>query len=143
MQVRTDVGLELTAFSLSQTQLTAEQTLGFDLYWRTLVPQQENYHARISLVDLSSLERVFQSEFQQPAGFSIQRWLTNLYVLDQHNFDLPDNIQPAQYGINIEVFECEQSSQCQDASRLTFFDSQGVQIGQEVLLPTIITITAG
>jgi hypothetical protein len=75
---------------------------------------------------------------QHPGGYPTQRWLTNLYVTDSHLIGIPTNASAGDYVIGIDVFNC--ASTCTDQNRLTFFDDEGANLGQTLVLPDTLTL---
>jgi hypothetical protein len=98
----------------------------------------ENYSVRVFLQDDVQALRWLESELRYPGGYPTRRWRTNAYVRDAYNILLASTLRPGEYHIAVEVYRC--NPECSRANRLFFFNAQGVEIGQTLILPTTLTV---
>jgi hypothetical protein len=138
LQSRTDVGLEALAYRLDDTQYSVGETISLSVYWRALRFLPTNYRTQVSVIDPSTAEPVITTTLRHPGGYPTQRWLTNLYVTDRFEIDILNSVSEEYYVLGIEVFNC--TTNCTDQNRLTFFNSEGANPDQILILPPSITI---
>lgn len=141
MRSRTGVGLELISYDIENTTYSIGENLDFTLYWRTIRPLLRNYTVQVSLADLQREINWLPSTPHYPGGYLTRRWTTNLYMQDDHRIPLTLAINPGEYQIAVEVYDCNPT--CDPGSRLNFYDAQGEFVGPLLVLPTVIHITGG
>ncbi len=124
VRAQTDTGLELLAYQMDRT---GDDALRLTLYWRTARFLPDNYQVRLSLLNTQTLAETLVAPARSPGGYPTRRWLTNLYVADRYEFDVPSE------GIDTLAVEVLTSAQ----AHLTFFASNGLTIGSQ--LPIAIT----
>ncbi len=136
---RTETGLEAVAYRLNRTVFRPGDTLNLTLYWQALRFLPANYQTQVYLLDANQEIRWHRTDFRTPGGYPTRRWLTYRYISDPYQIALSDSIIPGDYQIAIEVYSCDIT--CDPSQRLTFFNAQGITMGQVLLLPAPITIT--
>ncbi len=129
LRITTDAGLEVIAYREARNGPNVEITL----YWRALTALDRNLRSQITLVDPTTGRVVTQSPIQHPGGFPTRRWASTRYVTDFHRFILPESAQTTPVAARVEVYDC--STVCTPDNRITFFDTQGLAIGQTLTLP--------
>lgn len=137
---RSEVGLETLAYRLDDTNFQPGGTISLSVYWRALRFLPANYRVQLSLIDSSNEARIAMTPLQHPGGYPTQRWLTNLYVRDFHRIEIPTDIPPGDYMLGIDVFNC--TNVCTDQNRLTFFNDEGGNLGQTLLLPDTLRLSS-
>jgi hypothetical protein len=135
---RTEVGLEALSYQIERDDYRAGETVFVTLYWQTLRFLPFNYRTQLSLLNSASGEQISTNPMRHPGGYPTQRWLTNRYITDPYSIPIPANINPGDYAIGVEVFNC--SSNCTSQNRLTFFDDAGTTLGQTLILPVVLTV---
>jgi len=121
LRARTDAGLDVLAYRLNATDAAVDVTL----YWRSTRILAENYRVHVGLLDLQTGELVAPSAQRHPGGLPTSRWVSNTYVSDPYQLDLPAG---GDYAVAVEAF-------APDGRRLTFFAVNGASIGQTLVLP--------
>ena len=139
LRSRTETGLEAIAYRLNQSIFRPGETLDLTLYWQALRFLPANYQTQVYLLDANREIRWHRTDFRTPGGYPTRRWLTYRYMSDKYQIALSDSIIPGDYQIAVEVYACDTT--CDPAQRLIFFNAQGGNTGQVLLLPTTITIT--
>jgi hypothetical protein len=140
IRTRTEVGLEALAYRLNSVYYHPGDTVNLTLYWQALRPLFQNYKVQLHLIHESAIGRWQPGPLQSPGGFPTTRWQSFRHITDQQNITLSPSIIPGTYQIALEVFECVNDDACETGKRLTFFDSQGRQLGPVMTLPQTITI---
>ena len=139
LRSRTETGLEALAYRIDDTSYRTGDSISLDIYWRALRFLPANYRTQVILIERSSDERIVTTTLRHPGGYPTQRWLTNLYVTDHYQIDIPNEVNPGDYALGIEVFNCPTT--CTPQNRLTFFNNAGVNLGQTLILPVTLTLT--
>jgi Dolichyl-phosphate-mannose-protein mannosyltransferase len=139
LRSRTESGLEAVAYRLNQPVFRPGDTLDLTLYWQAVRFLPANYQTQVYLLDANQEIRWHRTDFRAPGGYPTRRWLTYRYISDNYQIALSDSIIPGDYQIAVEVYACDVT--CDPGQRLTFFDVQGHNRGQVLLLPAKITIT--
>lgn len=138
VHTRTDTGLEVLSYDINDKTYHIGESVEFSIAWRTSRPMLENYSVRVFLQDNIQALRWLESELRYPGGYPTRRWRTNAYVRDNYNILLTPTLRSGEYQIAVEVYSC--NTECSRANRLHFFDAQGVEMGQTLILPTILTV---
>lgn len=138
VQSRTESGMELISYRLSDTTFRTGDALNLDLAWRTSRPLLENYRVVIHLQDPQQNVRWQETLPLHPGAYPTRRWTTNGYISDSYSLTLSPNVIPGTYQIAVEVYAC--LPDCTPERRLTFFDTSGRTIGQVLVLPPLITV---
>lgn len=139
LRSRADTGLEAVAYRRNQPVFRPGETLELTIYWQALRFLPSNYQTQVYLLDANQEIRWHRTDFRTPGGYPTRRWLTYRYVTDKYQITLSDSIIPGDYQIAVEVYTCDMT--CDPAQRLIFFNAQGLNMGQVLLIPTSITIT--
>ena len=133
---RSDAGLEVLAYRLDATTFRPGTAINLTLYWHTLRFLAENYHVRVSLLDLTTGAYRQPTDLRQPGGYPTTRWIPREYVTDSYTLPLPSDFPPGNYSPAIEV--C--TGDCSRDTRLTFFNASGTTYGPVLVLPIILTV---
>lgn len=139
LRSRTETGLEAVAYRLNRPIFRPGENIDLTIYWQALRFLPANYQTQVYLLDAAQEIRWHRTDYRTPGGYPTRRWLTYRYVSDRYQIALSDSIIPGDYLVAIEVYACD--PECSTNQRLTFFDGQGRNLGQVLLLPTTITIT--
>lgn len=137
LESRTDTGLQLLAYRISDNEVRPGDTLSLTLYWQALRFLPDNYMVQLSLFSTSG-DRVLSSEPAHPGGRPSRGWPTTRYIADPHWLEIPPDIQTGTYALTIELITCEPD--CFTGTRSTFFDRDGQTAGTLFSLPTLIRI---
>jgi hypothetical protein len=118
--------IQLTGFWFDTRDLSPETTLPVLLEWTAKEPPETNYTVFIHLVT-SDGNLVAQSD-AFPTWLTPQptsHWQLNHPTLDSHTLNLPPNLPPATYSIQVGLYDA------QSQERLTLLDgSNALQLGQ-------------
>lgn len=136
---RTNAGLEIVAYQVPQTTVHPGDTLNMTLYWISLLPTlTQNYQVQAFLRTEDTEIRWFQTETHRPGLYPTRRWLSRLYVADEHEIVISDTAVPGEYQIAIELMTC--NPECTPNTRATFADTRGAPIGPILIIPTTVQI---
>lgn len=139
--IRSDSGLELTAYDIETTAVHSGSTLDLTLYWRTLRPLDANYRTQIAFQDRSSGRIDTLTSTRHPGDLPTTRWQPRRTVIDQWRISVPNSLSPGNYDLVLAVFSCDFG--CDIRQPLTFFTLDGTLVGQRYALPSAITIISG
>jgi hypothetical protein len=140
IQNRTDSGLNLLAFRLNKNQYHAGDTFDLTLYWQAQRFMAENYKVGVQLVNNQDGSIGSATTLHYPGNYPTQRWKSGLYVSDDYQIALPQQMKPGNYQINIGVFRCDPD--CIADNQVTFFNMNGQILGTDLTLPTLITVSS-
>ena len=135
---RTDVGMEALAIKLDILTYQPSETINFTIYWQTTRFLPDNYQIRAFLRSPNQNLNWFRTPFHHIGRLPTRRWQRNLIMPDKHQIQLDSNVPVGEYQIVIEIFRCNPN--CENSSPLNFFNQQGQFIGNQLTLPSIITI---
>ncbi|MBL8131163.1 MAG: hypothetical protein JNL42_04840 [Anaerolineae bacterium] len=139
--IRSDSGLELTAYDLETTAVQSGSSLDLTLYWRTLRPLDVNYRTQIAFQDRSSGRIDTLTSTRHPGDLPTTRWQPRRTVIDRWRISIPNSLSPGNYDLVLAVFSCDFG--CETRQSLTFFTLDGTLVGQLYALPSEITIISG
>jgi hypothetical protein len=137
-QMRSTTGLILSAFRLPQNVYSAQDEFDITLFWQTQRFLTENYQVKIFLQNNNDGSRWNETSLRNPGYYPTRRWNTTQYLSDEYEFSLDKNITPGNYQIHVQAFAC--SINCNENTRLEFFNPNGQALGADIILPTLITI---
>lgn len=138
-QMRSNTGLTLSAFRLPDNTYSAGGDFNITLFWQTQRFLSENYQVKLFLVNNSDGSIWNETELRNPGYYPTKRWNTSQYLSDVYDFSLVKAITPGNYQIHVQAYNC--SFNCDDSTRLEFFNPDGQPLGADVILPTLITIS--
>ncbi|MBN1965449.1 MAG: hypothetical protein JW910_12440, partial [Anaerolineae bacterium] len=141
MQRYTQGGLDFLAYRVESESVAPGGALDLALYWRAVRPPAENLHVTVTLTDLAG-ERVALSYRRHVGGYPTTRWLGSRYVRDQHRLEIPADLPPGQYLVQVALWDCPASTlgACQLEQRVEFYDERGTLLGQSLTLPIFVQI---
>lgn len=137
--LRSESGLEVFGYDYypPTTNYQEGDRLEFDLAWRTVQPQSEDYQLRVSIWSEDYFKRWHYQVFDTIGQYPTSRWEVDYYVLDPIQIS-PQDLPAGTYRIGLEVLLC--AEQCLLDSREVFWDIDGVFIGSLVFLPFTVTV---
>lgn len=139
-QLRSSTGLTLNAFRLSHNVYTKDETLEITLFWQAQRFLPKNYLVKLFLVNNNDGSRWNETALRYPGFYPTRRWNTRQYVNDEYRLRLEKNIPSGNYQIHVEAFDCAET--CTTDERLEFYNITGQALGEDLTLPTLITITS-
>ncbi len=139
VQNRTDSGLNLLAFRVDNNHLRPGESVKLTLFWQTQRFLSENYEVWLHLMNNLDASVWNYTEWRAPGYYPTRRWKSGLYVRDDYQLQLPPDIIPGSYQINIEANVCEPA--CTDSTLLTFFNLDGQILGTQLTLPMLLTVS--
>ncbi|MFN8529962.1 MAG: 6-pyruvoyl-tetrahydropterin synthase-related protein [Anaerolineae bacterium] len=140
LHTRTDGGIEALAYQVDRAQFQPGETAPITLYWRTLRFLDQNYYARITLIDPATGTPVSATPFRLLGNYPTRRWLTGQHVRDTYSVPIPAGFSQGTYQVAVEIRTCTAESGCSSESALSFFNPNGVSLGRTLVLPVELTI---
>jgi hypothetical protein len=131
--IRTDTGINLIGYSLSDGVITPGGQTDLTLYWKTETPLSENYQVFVHVTTTPDNIWV-QSDKLNPSGFPTTRWPTDQYVRDEHPLALPADIAPGTYTLRVGIYDRS------DGSRAQAVGPDGTVLGGSITLDVPLVI---
>ena len=100
----------------------------------------DNFQVSVTVVDAATGQPVAASYKRHPGGYPTSRWPLSRYVRDVHRFQLPPDLAPGTYLIQVALWECAADlPDCRADQQLAFFDEMGNPMGGSLVLPVLLT----
>jgi len=137
---RSNVGISLLGYELSDRPYRAGEILDLTLYWSTLRELSENYRVQLSLYSETDVTALTKPATRYPGGYPPTRWTPNQYVRDPHTIALDENTPAGTYIVVVTLDICEPNALCDPNDRPIFFETDGTFIGRNYVLPQVIQV---
>lgn len=95
--------IELIGYDLPRTQVRPGHTLPVVLYWRALTDIEGNYQSFVHVTRPLDVAWA-QEDHLNPGGLPTSRWPSDKYVWDEYAIQLPQQLPPGTYRINVGLY---------------------------------------
>ena len=115
----------------------ANDTLNILLQWQSLAPAEESYTIFVHLIDLGNQPIIDNLDYTPlggafPTHLWIPKWLPGQRVLDPYRMQLPPDLPPGTYQIEVGLYEMV------SRRRLHISDAEGNLVGDRYILGQVI-----
>ena len=121
------------------TPITAQagDTLNLILQWQSLAPAEESYTIFVHLIDLGNRPVIDNLDYTPlggafPTHLWIPKWLPGQRILDPYRMELPPDLPPGTYQIEVGLYEMV------SRRRLHISDAAGNLVGDRYILGQVI-----
>jgi hypothetical protein len=131
--VRTQRGLQLLGYDVSDTTIKAGSPLAVTLYWKTQAPVPVNFQVYVHLIGPDD-KLYAQSDKLNPADFPTSRWPTTRYVRDEHELVFQASpLPPGEYRVVAGLWNAGTGERLRPVTVTEIF-------ADGIVLPTRITV---
>lgn len=131
--VRTQRGLQLLGYDVSDTTIKAGSPLAVTLYWKAQAPVPMNFQVYVHLIGPDD-KLYAQSDKLNPADFPTSRWPTTRYVRDEHELVFQaSSLPPGEYRVVAGLWNAGTGERLRPVTVTEIF-------ADGIVLPTRITV---
>jgi hypothetical protein len=135
-KARVGLGQRRTAPWDEPIHAQAGDTIHLTLEWQSLAPPEESYTVFVHLIDLANQPLVALDYTplggSTPTHLWIPKWLPGQRMLDPYRLELPNDLPPGEYLIEVGMYEMT------GGRRLHLADAAGNLVGDRYILGSII-----
>ena len=115
----------------------AGDTLNITLQWQSLAPAEESYTIFVHLIDLGNRPIIDNLDYTPlggafPTHLWIPKWLPGQRVFDPYRMELPQDLPPGTYQIEVGLYEMVSKR------RLHISDENGNLVGDRYILGQVV-----
>jgi hypothetical protein len=131
--------IELLGYDLPGSQVHAGDALSVILYWRALTDVGRNYQSFVHMTPRPQAGAALgsptaQDDHLNPGGYPTDRWGTELYVWDEYELDLPQDLPAGDYVLSAGLYLLE------EGTRLAVRDAAGNALGDSYVFATVSVV---
>jgi hypothetical protein len=102
----TDGHLEYRGYHLSENMITAGDTITLSLYWQAREASDNRFETSLSVRHLETNTIIFINTKRPPGFYPTSLWSSGLYVEDVYRISIPQDAEPGDYMIEINLWQC-------------------------------------
>jgi hypothetical protein len=103
--------LSLVGYSLDTDRVTAGGSVWLTLYWQALTDVSRDYVIGMQLLDATGAEVAYLLGRPVRSSYSTDRWQAQQVVQDPWRLDLPSDLSPSEYTLQLAVFDAGTQSE--------------------------------